>query len=87
MREFQNIEATFLAARTKFEAAQARLHSEDETVAIVRNNAKEATDTLEEKTKEVESLRQKYSTDEKERTVKFNELAAKGANDRGCIIC
>jgi len=87
MGEFQKHEAVFLAARTKFEAAQARLHSEDETIVIVRDHAKEATDSLQEKTKEVDSLRAKYSSDEKERTVKLDELSAKGAGGGGCIIC
>ena len=87
MGEFQKHEAVFLAARTKFEAAQARLQSEDETVAIVRTNAKEAADTLQEKAKEVDGLRVKYTEDEKERAVKLSELAVKGAGSGSCIIC
>ena len=87
MGEFQKHEAVFLAARTKFEAAQARLNSEDETVAIARTHAKEATDSLQEKVREVDDMRVKYTHDEKERTVKRDELAVKGAGSGGCIIC
>lgn len=86
MSEFQKHEAIFLSARTKFEAAQARLHSEDETVAIVETNAKEADKMYQDKIKEVNTLRETFTTEEKERTLKLNELAAKGAGG-GCVIC
>jgi len=85
LRRFQKEESIFLAARSKFEAAQAQLTSEEETVEIVRNHAKVATEHLQEKSREVDGLRTMFTLDEKERAVKLNELKAKGVDD-GCVI-
>ncbi|RDB26318.1 hypothetical protein Hypma_006637 [Hypsizygus marmoreus] len=82
--DFQKEEALFLAARSKFEAAQSRLNSEDETMEIVRNNAQEATERLQEKAQEVDSLRTMFGVDERERAAKMTELEGK---HKSCVIC
>lgn len=82
LTEFQKLEAIFLAARAKYEAAQARLHSEEETLEIVRNNARDATERLQEKSQEVDSLRTMYGVDERERAAKLAEISAKSAEHK-----
>ncbi|KAF7316757.1 DNA binding protein Ncp1 [Mycena chlorophos] len=76
---FQKHEAAFLAARAKFESSQALLNSNTETLEISRNNAKDATANLQDKSTEVDGLRQMYDVDEKEREVKLVELTGKGS--------
>ncbi|KAF7312443.1 DNA binding protein Ncp1 [Mycena indigotica] len=76
---FQKHEAVFLAARAKFEASQALLNSHTETLEITRNNAKEATANVQEKSQEVDSLRKMFDVDEREREVKLVELTGKGS--------
>ncbi|KAK0204851.1 hypothetical protein DFS33DRAFT_701165 [Desarmillaria ectypa] len=70
----QKNEASFLAARTKYEMAQAQLHAEAEILEISRNNAHEATEHMQEKSQEVDSLRTMFGVDEREREVKLVEL-------------
>ncbi|KAK0469705.1 uncharacterized protein EV420DRAFT_1634123 [Desarmillaria tabescens] len=73
----QKNEAAFLAARTKYEIAQAQLHAEAETLEISRNNAREATEHMQEKSQEVDGLRTMFGIDEREREVKLVELTPK----------
>ncbi|KAJ6507991.1 hypothetical protein C8R47DRAFT_966361 [Mycena vitilis] len=74
---FQKHEAAFLAARAKYEASQSLLTSTTETLEVSRNNAKEATASLQEKSTEVDGLRQIFDVDEREREVKMVELTGK----------
>ncbi|KAL0562970.1 hypothetical protein V5O48_019108 [Marasmius crinis-equi] len=71
---FTKTEAVYLAARTKFETAQALMNAEQENLDIARNAAVEATTRMQEKSQEVEALRQTYGVDERERAVKIEEL-------------
>ncbi|KAJ7158617.1 hypothetical protein C8R46DRAFT_1224561 [Mycena filopes] len=74
---FQKHEAAFLAARTKYEASQAELTSNTEALEVSRNNAKEATASMQDKSQEVDGLRTMFDVDEKEREVKLVELTGK----------
>ncbi|KAJ7928901.1 hypothetical protein B0H13DRAFT_1476936, partial [Mycena leptocephala] len=74
---FQKHEAAFLAARSKYESSQALLTSNTETLEISRNNAREATGSMQEKSQEVDGLRTMFDVDEKERVVKMVELTGK----------
>ncbi|KAG6862540.1 hypothetical protein C0995_000088 [Termitomyces sp. Mi166 len=85
--ECQKQESLFLAARARYEAAQARLHSEDETLEIVRNKARDATERLQEKSQEVDSLRTMFAVDERERAAKLAAINEKPQHaGSGCII-
>ncbi|KAJ7446920.1 hypothetical protein B0H11DRAFT_1745392, partial [Mycena galericulata] len=74
---FQKHEAAFLAARAKYEASQSLLTSTTEALEISRNNAKEATASMQDKSQEVDGLRTMFGVDEKEREVKLVELTGK----------
>jgi hypothetical protein len=50
---------------------------------IVRNNAKDATERLQEKSQEVDSLRTMYGVDERERAAKLAEISAKASENKG----
>ncbi|KAG6899962.1 hypothetical protein C0993_004863 [Termitomyces sp. T159_Od127] len=85
--EYQKQESLFLAARARYEAAQARLHSEDEALEIVRNKARDATEKLQEKSQEVDSLRTMFAVDERERAAKLAAINERPHRaDSGCII-
>ncbi|KAK0450253.1 hypothetical protein EV421DRAFT_1322778 [Armillaria borealis] len=73
----QKAEAAFHAARTKYETAQAQLQAETETLNSSRNNAREATEHMQEKSQEVDGLRTMFGVDEREREVKLVELTPK----------
>ena len=75
MSQFQEAEHAFLAARTKYEAAQAHLHSEEEALERVRKNARDVTERLQQKSQEVDGLRTTYAVDERERATRLAELA------------
>ncbi|KAJ7170826.1 hypothetical protein C8R43DRAFT_875233 [Mycena crocata] len=84
---FQKHEAAFLAARSKYEASQSLLTSNTEALDISRNNAKEATVSMQDKSQEVDGLRTMFSVDEKEREVKLVELTGKAStNSRWSFI-
>jgi hypothetical protein len=76
---FQKHEAAFLAARSKYESSQALLTSNTETLEISRNNAREATGSMQDKSQEVDGLRTMFDVDEKERVVKMVELTGKAS--------
>jgi hypothetical protein len=75
LSQFQQEEKAFLAARSKYEAAQARLHAEEEVLETVRNSGKDLMQRLQEKSQEVDGLRTTYAVDERERAEKLAELA------------
>ncbi|KAK7463490.1 hypothetical protein VKT23_006838 [Stygiomarasmius scandens] len=71
---FQKAEAAYLAARTKYETAQAEMNAEMEVLEIARDNAREATERMQEKAQEIDSLRTMLGVDERERQVKIDEI-------------
>ncbi|KAG5649666.1 hypothetical protein H0H81_002581 [Sphagnurus paluster] len=84
--QFQKQETLFIEARTKFEAAQARLNSEEEAVEDVRSRARDATEKLQEKAQEVDGLRVMYGVDERERSAKLAAITGKSEGSAGCVV-
>jgi chromosome segregation ATPase len=82
LSQFRKEERAILAARTKYEAAQARLQSEEEALERVRSSARDVTKRIQEKSQEVNSLRTTYAVDERERATKLAELAE---HSSGCF--
>ncbi|KAF8623640.1 hypothetical protein AX17_007340 [Amanita inopinata Kibby_2008] len=70
-------ERAFFAAKTKYETALAQFNAESDTLESVRNNAREATEQMQEKSQEVDSLRTMYGIDERERELKLVQLGGK----------
>lgn len=71
---FKKAEAAYLNAKMKYETAQAELNAEAETLDLLRANAREATQSVQDKSAEVDALRQTLALDEREREVKLSEL-------------
>ncbi|KAF8206265.1 hypothetical protein K438DRAFT_1756351 [Mycena galopus ATCC 62051] len=83
---FQKHEAAFLAARSKYEASQALLTSNSDTLEISRANAKEATSSMQEKSQEVDGLRTMFDVDERERAVKLGDLGVSPNRSRFSML-
>ncbi|KAF5367450.1 hypothetical protein D9758_003650 [Tetrapyrgos nigripes] len=71
---FQKAEAAYLAARTKYETAEAEMNAEHEVLEITRDSARQATERMQEKAQEIDSLRKMLGVDERERQVKIDEI-------------
>ncbi|TFK75177.1 hypothetical protein BDN72DRAFT_832528 [Pluteus cervinus] len=71
---YQKLETSFIMARTRYDAAQAQLDAEANALETWRGTAREATDRMHEKSKEVENLRALCSVDEREREVRLSQL-------------
>lgn len=63
-----------MEAKAKYEATLSRLGAESEALARIRQNSREATEQMQAKSREVDSLRAMYSVDEREREVKLMQL-------------
>ncbi|KAH9850385.1 hypothetical protein C2E23DRAFT_836307 [Lenzites betulinus] len=77
LREFHKIELEFLAARTKYERAQAALRAQEDEREAAKQHAQEATEMLQEKNREVEWLRAQKAVDDRERGAKIRQLTGK----------
>jgi hypothetical protein len=82
LSQFQKEERAFLAARAKYDAAQAHLQSEKEALQRIRSSARDVAERLQEKSQEVNSLRMTHAVDERERAAKLTELAE---HSSGCF--
>lgn len=69
--------------KARHETLQAQLKAEADTLEAVRDGARQATERVQFKSQEVDSLRKMLSVDEREREVKLSEL--KGPNRRGSM--
>ena len=78
MSAFQKHEAAYLASRKKYETLQTQMNADAEALEVARNNAREATERMQEKSKEIEALRLMRGVDEREREVKIDQLTGKG---------
>jgi uncharacterized protein YhaN len=78
MSAFQKHEAAYLASRKKYDTLQAQMNADAEALEVARNNAREATERMQEKSKEIEALRLMRGVDEREREVKIDQLTGKG---------
>ncbi|TFK40174.1 hypothetical protein BDQ12DRAFT_734188 [Crucibulum laeve] len=80
---FKKTEAVYLAAKTQYEAALGKLNAEEEALATIRNNAREVTEKMQEKSQEIDGLRTMLNVDERESEVKLAQL--KGLRKSGSI--
>ncbi|KAJ3894674.1 hypothetical protein GG344DRAFT_40433 [Lentinula edodes] len=80
---FHKAEEAYLAARTKYEIAQAAMQSEAENLEVARNNARQATENMQEKATEVDGLRKIFGVDEREREVMLTDLKGKPKEGKG----
>ncbi|KAF9522066.1 hypothetical protein CPB83DRAFT_150876 [Crepidotus variabilis] len=71
---FKKTESTFLSAKAAYETALAQLNAEAENLETLRLSAREATEKLQDKAAEIDSLRATLSVDEREREVKLGQL-------------
>jgi chromosome segregation ATPase len=70
----QKAEADYLNAKRRFDAAQSSVDLEVKTLETVRNSAREATERMQDKAAEVDSLRSTLAMDERERELKLTQL-------------
>ncbi|PFH53164.1 hypothetical protein AMATHDRAFT_1583 [Amanita thiersii Skay4041] len=70
-------ESEYLAAKTRYDTAVAQLHADAEVLERVREHAREATEQVQVKAREVDGLRSIYSVDEREREQKLVELTGR----------
>jgi hypothetical protein len=77
LTEFQKAEQAFIAARRKYEVLQAQLNADNEALEISRQNAREATIAMQDKSREIEGLRVMVTIDEGERQLRLDELKGK----------
>ncbi|KAI0359848.1 hypothetical protein OH77DRAFT_1394006 [Trametes cingulata] len=77
LRDFRKAEMEFLAARAKFERAQADLQAHEDAKEASKQHAQEATEMLQEKNREVEWLRAQKAVDDRERGAKIKQLTGK----------
>ncbi|RDX57274.1 hypothetical protein OH76DRAFT_1334815 [Lentinus brumalis] len=77
LREFRKAELEFFAARAKYERAQADLQAHEDAREASRSHAREITEMLQEKNREVEWLRAQKAVDDREREAKVRQLTGK----------
>ncbi|KAI0719305.1 hypothetical protein C8T65DRAFT_802915 [Cerioporus squamosus] len=77
LREFRKAELEFFAARAKYERAQADLQAQEDARDASRSHAREITEMLQEKNREVEWLRAQKAVDDREREAKVRQLTGK----------
>ncbi|KAI0750550.1 hypothetical protein BC629DRAFT_1290256 [Irpex lacteus] len=77
LKVFHKEELAFLAARAKFERAQADLQCYEDAREAARDHARDATEMLQEKNREIEWLRAQKHADDRERELKLRQLAGK----------
>ncbi len=71
---FKKKEAMYLNAKKKYDLALAELNAEDETLQTLRGNSREATERMQDKAAEVDTLRKTLAVDTREREVKLTQL-------------
>ncbi|OSX57808.1 hypothetical protein POSPLADRAFT_1061484 [Postia placenta MAD-698-R-SB12] len=77
LRQFHKDELEYLAARAKYERAQAELQTWEDMRDSARQHAAEVTDRLQEKNQEVEWLRAQKAADDREREAKLKVLTGR----------
>ncbi|KAJ3525786.1 hypothetical protein NM688_g8352 [Phlebia brevispora] len=76
LRIFHKEELDYLSARSKYERAQANLQVYEDAREASRDHAREATEMLQEKNREVEWLRAQKAADDREREAKIRQLTS-----------
>ena len=74
LQMFKKKEAIYLNAKKKYDLALAELNAEDETLQTLRGNSREATERMQDKAAEVDTLRKTLAVDTREREVKLTQL-------------
>ncbi|KZT73031.1 hypothetical protein DAEQUDRAFT_762395 [Daedalea quercina L-15889] len=77
LRTFHKEELEYLAARARYEKAQAELAAVEDTRDSAREHAQEVTEMMQEKSREVEWLRSQKAADDRERQAKLTQLTGK----------
>ena len=77
LSNFQKCENAYNIARTKYEAAQAELAALEDVLETSKRNAREATEIMQEKLRDVNMLRAQKGVDDRERELKLVELMGK----------
>ncbi|KAL1696846.1 hypothetical protein GGG16DRAFT_98756 [Schizophyllum commune] len=70
-------EEEYIAARVRYETTLAEMNAFGEALELARENARKTTESIQEKSQEVDALRTMYGVDEREREVKLTTLAPK----------
>lgn len=71
---FKKTESAYLDAKRQHDSALAALNAEKEALDALRERAREATESMQDKTVEIEGLRAMFGVDEREREIKLREL-------------
>ncbi|KAF8150685.1 hypothetical protein B0H34DRAFT_801621 [Crassisporium funariophilum] len=71
---FKKHESAYLNAKMRYETAQAELNADADALETLRNSSREATERVQDKAAEVDSLRATLAVDEREREVKLGQL-------------
>ncbi|KJA26225.1 hypothetical protein HYPSUDRAFT_132900 [Hypholoma sublateritium FD-334 SS-4] len=74
LEAYKKKEAIYLNAKKKHEMALAELNAETETLDTLRGNSREATERMQDKATEVDTLRKTLAVDNREREVKLAQL-------------
>ncbi|KAH9945175.1 uncharacterized protein BXZ73DRAFT_38437 [Epithele typhae] len=77
LKEFRKVELEFFAMRAKYERAQADLQAHEDARDASRSFARETTEMLQDKNREIEWLRAQKAVDDRERAAKIRELTGK----------
>lgn len=77
LQKFHQEELAFLAAQARFERAKADLMAHEDAREAAREHAQQATEMLQEKSREVEWLRAQKAADDREREAKIRQLKGK----------
>lgn len=66
-----------MEVKARYEATLARLNADAQALLRIRETARDATEQMQAKSQEVDSLSAMYSVDEREREVKLMQLTGK----------
>ncbi|KAI0091236.1 hypothetical protein BDY19DRAFT_886286 [Irpex rosettiformis] len=77
LKAFHKEELAFLAARAKFERAEADLQCHEDARDAAREHASDATEMLQDKNREIEWMRAQKHADDREREIRLRQLAGK----------
>ncbi|KAH9838289.1 uncharacterized protein C8Q71DRAFT_750308 [Rhodofomes roseus] len=77
LRTFHKEEQEYLAARARYEKAQAELGAVEDGRDAAREHAREITDMMQEKSREIDWLRAQKAADDRERQAKLVQLTGK----------
>ena len=77
---FKKAESVYLDAKRQYDSVLVVLSAEKDTLEAIRERAREATESMQDKAVEIEGLRALFGVDEREREIRLTEL--KGTNGK-----